>query len=56
MMFGEVGGLYDFLVVGLSTVFGFFSERQLLASLASKLFHGAPNVLTEKDVATNTTR
>ena len=25
MMFGEVGGLYDFLVLGLSTVLGFFS-------------------------------
>ena len=56
MMFGEVGGLYDFLVLGLSTVLGFFSERHLMVSLAQKLFHGAPNVLTKQDETTNTIR
>ena len=33
MMFGEVGGLYDFLALGIAIFLGFFSERQLMASL-----------------------
>ena len=56
MMFGEVGGLYDFLALGIATVLGFFSERQLMASLAQKLFQGAPNVTRENDPTTNTIR
>ena len=56
MMFGEVGGLHDFLALGLSTVLAFFSERQLMASLAQKLFHGAPNVTKKRDEVDNTIR
>ena len=54
MMFGEVGGLYDFLGLGIGTVLGFFSERQLMASLAQKLFHRAPTVTKEKYAVTET--
>ena len=56
MMFGEVGGLYDFIALGIATVLGFFSERQLMASLVQKLFHEAPNVKKEKDEITETTK
>ena len=38
MMFGDVGGLYDFLVLGLSTIFSFFSEHLMTASLIKSLF------------------
>ena len=31
MMFGEVGGLSDFLALVLGVIIGFFSERLLLA-------------------------
>ena len=43
MMFGEVGGLYDFLALILRSFLEFFSERLLLASLVGKLFYRAPN-------------
>ena len=38
MMFGDVGGLNDFLVLGLSIVFGFFSERYMIADFVAELF------------------
>ena len=38
MMFGEVGGLYDFYVIFLAFFFGFFSEHFLVAELVQKLF------------------
>ena len=56
MMFSEVGGLYDFLVLLLSTVLGFFSKRHLLASLIQKLFHEAPKVFTKKNETIRTER
>ena len=41
MMFGEVGGLNDFLSLGLSSLIGIFSERFMFVSLVQKLFRGA---------------
>ena len=38
MMFGEVGGLYDFLALALASIFGFASEHYMFASLVQKLF------------------
>ena len=38
MMFGEVGGLYDFLALALASIFGFASEHIMFASLVQKLF------------------
>jgi len=38
MMFGDVGGLRDFLGLGLATVFGFFSEHFMTASLIKSLY------------------
>ena len=40
MMFGDVGGLYDFLSLILATLLGFFSDRFLQASLVQKLYRG----------------
>ena len=37
-MFGDVGGLNDFFLVVLSTIFGFFSDRMMLMSVLPKLF------------------
>lgn len=37
-MFGDVGGLYDFVVLGFVTIFGFLSEQMMTASLVSKIF------------------
>ena len=39
MMFGDVGGLRDFVGLFLSAIFTFFSERILKASLVQKMFH-----------------
>ena len=39
MMFGDVGGLNDFLVLLLAAIFGFFADKMMLKELASKLFH-----------------
>ena len=39
MMFGDVGGLNDFLGLFMATIFGYFSENLLLASMLEKLFH-----------------
>ena len=55
-MFGEVGGLNDFLALILSTFLGFLSERHLLVSLAQKLYHGVPQVERKIDVASMTTK
>ena len=41
MMFGDVGGLYDFFVLALASVFGLASEHFMFASLVSKLFRVA---------------
>ena len=38
MMFGDVGGLFDFLVLILMTLFGFWSELLMRDSLVQKLF------------------
>ena len=38
MMFGEVGGLHDFLALVLASIFGFASEHFMFASLVQKLF------------------
>ena len=39
MMFGDVGGLYDFLGLFLATIFGFISQNLMLARMVEKLFH-----------------
>ena len=38
MVFGEVGGLNDFIALVLATFFGFFSQRFLLVSLVQQLY------------------
>ena len=38
MMFGDVGGLSDFLAVGLSAFFTLFTNKMMLASMMHKLF------------------
>ena len=38
-MFGDVGGLYDFLVLISATIFNYFADKLMLRELASKLFH-----------------
>ena len=38
-MFGDVGGLNDFLVLLLAAIFSSFADKMLLRELASKLFH-----------------
>ena len=37
-MLGDVGGLYDFFALGLTTIFGVFSDRLMLSSLIPKIF------------------
>ena len=49
MLFGDVGGLYDFLSLILATLFGFFSDRFLQASLVQKLYRGISNNNDRKD-------
>ena len=39
MMFGDVGGLRDFLGVFLASIFGFFSEEFFNAKIVKRLFH-----------------
>ena len=39
MMFGDVGGLRDFLGLFLASIFSFFSEEFLKASIVQRLFH-----------------
>ena len=55
MMFGEVGGLHGFLVLILSVFLKYYNSQLLLASLAQKLFHGAPKVASNYDSSTSTT-
>ena len=38
-MFGDVGGLRDFLGLFITALFGFFSEHFMSASLVQTLFH-----------------
>ena len=38
MMFGDVGGLNDFLALGLSSLFAFIEGPMMLASMVQKLF------------------
>ena len=38
MMFGDVGGLSDFLALGLSFFFATFEEPMMIASIVEKLF------------------
>ena len=38
-MFGDVGGLNDFLVLLLAAIFSSFADKMLLRELVSKLFH-----------------
>ena len=38
-MFGDVGGLRDFLSIGFSTCLALVSERMMLASIIESLFH-----------------
>ena len=33
MMFGDVGGLYDFIIISFTSLFGFWSEHFMRASL-----------------------
>lgn len=39
MMFGDVGGLYDFFGLFFATIFGLISQNLLLARMVEKLFH-----------------
>ena len=39
MMFGDVGGLNDFLGLLISTVFGLFSDYLLNGDMVKKMFH-----------------
>ena len=48
MMFGEVGGLNDFLALILAAFFNVFSRQFLLASLAQKLFRSINSARTKK--------
>ena len=38
MLFGDIGGLGDFLVLGLASVFGLFSEHLKTADLITQMF------------------
>ena len=38
-MFGDVGGLNDFLGLFFATVFGYFSENLKVASMIERIFH-----------------
>ena len=53
MMFGDVGGLSDFLAVGLSALFTFFTDRMMLASLVQKVFYVSTDHRVPVPVATN---
>ena len=53
MMFGDVGGLSDFLAVGLSALFTFFADRMMLASLVQKFFNVSTDHRVPVPVATN---
>ena len=39
MMFGDVGGLNDFIALALTSIFGLLSERLMQRDLAQNLFH-----------------
>ena len=39
MMFGDVGGLGDFVRFGLSALFTFFADKTMLTALVNKLFY-----------------
>ena len=39
MMFGDVGGLNDFVGLFLATVFGYFAENLKVSRMIEKLFH-----------------
>ena len=52
MMFGDVGGLRDFLAVGLSAVFTVFADRMMLASLVQKVFHASTDHRVPVPIAT----
>ena len=39
MMFGDVGGLNDFLFLFFGTLFGYFSEDLLLAKMVKKMLY-----------------
>lgn len=41
MMFGDVGGLNDFFDLFLMAIFGFFSQKLMMAFVVSDLFHGS---------------
>ena len=41
MMFGDVGGVYDFLLILLAPFFSFLSQKFMMSSLIQKLFHAA---------------
>ena len=43
MMFGDVGGLNDFLILGLEPIFAFLSGKFMLASVLERLFLVSPD-------------
>ena len=53
MMFGDVGGLSDFLALGLSFFFTIFEEPMMLASIAEKLFLFTPHSTDKVPKLTN---
>ena len=53
MMFGDVGGLYDFFTLILSSICGFFAQSFMRVSMVSKLFHAMKGKNRVEDVQTN---
>ena len=56
MMFGDVGGFYDFLIILFAPIFGYFARNFMAASMIQKLFHAAmdnaaPNRTPEESLA-----
>ena len=41
MMFGDVGGLQDFILIVLAPLFSYFSSSFMSATLVSKLYHAS---------------
>ena len=48
MMFGDIGGLNDFIVIIFGTIFGFFSNQLMIKELAETLYHFSNKVKLSK--------
>mmetsp|Transcript_47924 Transcript_47924/g.63427 ORF Transcript_47924/g.63427 Transcript_47924/m.63427 type:complete len:164 (+) Transcript_47924:349-840(+) len=57
MLFGDVGGFYDFFVIALATIFGATSEKLRVADLVSQLYHTDQSLAGPRDrVACSSTK